>query len=235
MGLHICYDLTLPGAVPQEDAIAILERLREFAEGLGVALTTPVFRLTGADLAAERDVLEHRSVSWLMRICSEGMREERDGTRDAVVDPDALAVAGFLMHPGDGSESAMFGLVRPALTTRPLDAERGELWQDWFWHYCCKTQYASRVSDEHLVHCHLSVVHMLEAAKRFGLGVEVRDETHYWETRSTERLVAEVRNMNRIVARFAGAMSDALSPGHRTEGAIFDHPDFERLETEPLD
>ena len=38
--------------------------------------------------------------------------------------------------------------------------------------------------------------------------------------------------MNRIVARIAGAMHDAAGEGVRTEGAIFDHPEFERLESE---
>ena len=35
--------------------------------------------------------------------------------------------------------------------------------------------------------------------------------------------------MNRIVAAFAGKLSDKLSP-LRVEGAIFEHPRFERIE-----
>ena len=60
----------------------------------------------------------------------------------------------------------------------------------------------------------------------------VRDETHYWETRDTNVLLAEVREMNRIVAQFAGALHDAVGERARTEGAIFDHPEFEELESE---
>ena len=41
--------------------------------------------------------------------------------------------------------------------------------------------------------------------------------------------------LNRVVARFAGALHDTVSPHHRAEGAIFEHPDFERLETERLE
>ena len=38
--------------------------------------------------------------------------------------------------------------------------------------------------------------------------------------------------MNRLVARFAGAFHDA-APDVHAEAPIFEHPDFERLETEP--
>jgi hypothetical protein len=59
------------------------------------------------------------------------------------------------------------------------------------------------------------------------------DEGQYWETRSTERLLAEVRHSNRIMARLAGALHDA-NPELELEAPIFRDPDFERLETEPL-
>ena len=235
MGLHICYELRLPGKSTDEDAVRLLEALRLHALTLGVASTSPVSRLTGGDLSLDHDRWERWSVPWLLHVSSRGIREERDGAAGATDEPDRLAVAGFLMHPGRGSESAAFGLVRPCLAEPAANAERADEWQNWFWHYCCKTQYASAVSDEHLLHCHLSVVRMLEEAHRIGFGVTVRDETHYWETRSTERLLLEVRNMNRVVARFAGALHDTVSPHHRAEGAIFEHPDFERLETERLE
>lgn len=235
MGLHICYDITLPGTTTDDDVVRLLEDLRRYALTLAVAETSPVARLTGGDLTSHHDRWERWSVPWLLHTFTHGMRKERDGAVGSIEDSDRLAVAGFLMHPGARSEAAMFGVVRPLVTRRPANAERPEYWQHWFWHYCCKTQYASAVSDDHLVHCHLSVVRMLEEAERIGFGITVRDETHYWETRSIERLLLEVRDMNRIVARIAGKLSDAVSPALRAEGAIFEHPDFERLESEPLD
>jgi hypothetical protein len=89
------------------------------------------------------------------------------------------------------------------------------------------------VSDEHLIHCHTTLVALLEEAIRLGFDVTVRDETHYWETRDTNVLLAEVAEMNRIVARIAGAMHDAVGDGGRMEGAIFKHREFEVLETKP--
>lgn len=167
-----------------------------------------------------------------MHITARCIREERDDAADTIDEPDRLAAAAFLMHPGRESESALFGLVRPSLCNSTGVADRTGDASNWFWHYCCKTQYASIVSDDHLVRCHLAVVATLEEAQRLGFGVTVRDETHYWETRSTDRLVSEVRNMNRLVARVAGALHDA-APDLHAEAAIFEHPDFERLETEP--
>ena len=38
--------------------------------------------------------------------------------------------------------------------------------------------------------------------------------------------------MNQLVARIAGAFSDAMPKGLAAGGAIFEHPEFERLEME---
>ena len=63
----------------------------------------------------------------------------------------------------------------------------------------------------------------------------VRDEAGYFESRDTTELLQRVAEMNRIVARFAGAFSDAFAEAggdtKQVQGAIFEHPDFERLET----
>ncbi len=237
MGLHICYELRLPSETPDDDALNLIERLRAYSVTLGFDDTSPIAKLTGGDLERGDECLERWSVPWWMHVASQGIRRGRDGTASEVGNPDRLAVAGFFMYPGARSEAAAFGLVRPFIDQPPMDAERDDdEWQNWFWHYCCKTQYASVVSDEHFLHCHLSVVRMLEEAERIGFGITVRDETHYWDTRSTEQTLLEVRNMNRIVARFAGALHDAMSSSeHRVEGAIFENPDFERLETESLE
>ena len=115
--------------------------------------------------------------------------------------PDAV---GFAVKPGDYCEAATFGLA----WAPPKDEDGNRLHDEpyiWHWHTVCKTQYASVISDEHLIRCHTSLVALLDRAPALGLGVTVRDETHYWETRDTGRLLAEVREMNRIVARFAGA------------------------------
>ena len=89
---------------------------------------------------------------------------------------------------------------------------------------------ASMVSDAHLITCHTALVAFLDHAIASGVDVVVRDETHYWETRDTERLVAEVHEMNRIVARIAGKFSDAIGTAADVRAPIFEHRNFEHLE-----
>jgi hypothetical protein len=232
MGLTINYELRLPGPTADEDAVQLLERLQIYALTLAPVAITPVLLLTGAELTSS---LEQNSVEWFFQILADGIREERDGVAGPIADQQRLALAGFLMAPGEGSEPAMFGLVRPFLTQPSAKASDTFDWQDWCWHSFCKTQYASTISDEHFVRCHTTVVSMLDEAQRLGFGVTVHDEGDYWESRSTERLLLEVGKMNRIMAHFAGALHDAISPEHSVEAAIFEHPEFEHLEMESLD
>jgi hypothetical protein len=76
------------------------------------------------------------------------------------------------------------------------------------------------------------LVALLDHAIKLGIGVVVRDEGHYWETRDESRLIAETEYMNQLVARIAGAFSDAMPKGLTAGGAILEHPEFERLEME---
>jgi hypothetical protein len=137
------------------------------------------------------------------------------------------SVIGFAIAPGEGSEPASFTLTRlngPEVTTR------------WSGECFCKTQYASMLGDEHLLRCHGSLVALLDAAVELGFEVEVHDETSYWESRDARALTESVAEMNRIVAGFAGAFTDAVREAgvdsRQVRGAIFEHPDFERLETD---
>ncbi|MEO8622035.1 MAG: hypothetical protein ABI625_13280 [bacterium] len=232
MGLTISYQLRLPGTTTDDQAVALLERLRVHAVELSVEFATPVLLFTGAMLSAPEDADARNSVEWWLRVFAEGVREDRDGVAGPVDDAERLAFAAFMMTVGEGSEPAAFGLVRPLVDSAPTREGTTGNWQDWFWQGFCKTQYASAVSDDHFVQCHLAVVRMLEEAERIGFDVTVHDEGFYWETRSTERLLLEVRKMNRIMARLAGALHDALPADRTLEAAIFEHPDFEHLEME---
>ena len=134
--------------------------------------------------------------------------------------------------PGEHCEPAVFGFVAPGLRngTPEDDLQPGE----WFWSGCCKTQYASIISDDHLVKCHVGLVRVLEHASTLGITVSVEDETGYWEHRSTKKLIEAVTDMNRLIARFAGALDNRLGDEHRLDAPIFDHPEFEHLEMEEL-
>ncbi len=236
MGLTIHYELRLPGDISDSLAVHYLTRLREFALTVGAQHVIPLLFFTGAELALRGDQWEHGSVEWWFHIFTDTMREHRDGGVEDIEDSDRLAVAAFMVVPGEGCEPASFGLVRPLRSEPPAaHVEFPDDWKRWYWQSFCKTQYASAASEEHFLFCHRMVVSLLDEAKRIGFEVAVHDEGSYWDTRDAEQLLAEVRNANRIIAQFAGALHDAIAPEHSVQAEIFAHPDFEHLEMEPIE
>lgn len=233
MGLHINYELWLPAGTSDAAALDLLEQFRRACESAGATSVGPLLQFSARDL----DTGDEQYAPWTAErfawVFAKGSIECRDGEGRTSTSGDGCAAAMFYLYPGDGSEAAPFGLVRPGDSGAP-DAERADLQGRWYWRGWCKTQYASRLGDEHLIRCHQSVVNAIEAAMALGFSAEVHDETGYWETRSVERLVGEVHRMNQIVARVAGALHDAVGSAHPVESPIFTDPDFERLESEPL-
>lgn len=238
MGLTIHYELRLPGETSDAAAVHHLQRLHDYAATLGAEGMCPVLTFNGAELSAPDEQWERGTVEWLFHIFTDVMRHHRDGIVEDIEDEGRLATAAFVVYAGEGMESAAFGLVRPLLTERPEHIEPDaavENWRHWYWQSFCKTQYASAVSEEHFLSCHRMVIAVLDEAKRIGFDVTVHDEGLYWETRDAELLLTEVRNANRIIAQFAGALHDAIAPEHRIEAEIFAHPEFEHLEMEALE
>ncbi len=214
MGLHLNYELRLPASTARDVVIATLTSLHAFAQTLALDVLSPLLVEHGGP-TDEGDRLA--SLRFWAPIIAEPYEEE--GPR-LIGDPQTAQ--GFFVHPGRGCETASFGLLRRA-------DGRGEH-VEWFWRCSCKTQYASIVSDAHLIACHTVLVQLLDHAIQLGFDVDVYDETHFWETRDTARLVAEVHAMNQLVARFAGRLSDAIGERHDIQATIFEHPRFERLE-----
>jgi hypothetical protein len=205
MGLHLNYELRLPGSCTPQEVTATLANLHAFAAS---ATFDQVSELHGGPTDGLRR---------LAKIHADAFRDE---TPDLITDLDS--VQGFSVLPGKGCESAVLGFVRRS--DRPGHS------RDWFWHWSCKTQYASVFGERHLVACHTGLVALLDHAASIGVHVVVRDETHYWETRDEGRLIAEVDAMNRIVAGIAGRLSDMNPPGVEVRAPIFRHDRFERLE-----
>jgi hypothetical protein len=240
MGLHLCYELALNAATPESTVIARIAALREQARALPFEVVTAVVRLTEDDLATRRplhglafnqleDVVHHSAVWARDELHGRQLgHSEEDRYAHAVEVPrsDRTLAIGFAVAPGRRCEPAAFGLA----SLRGAEGEGAR----WWWHQCCKTQYASVVSDDHLLRCHGSLVAMLDAAERIGFETVVRDETGYWQSREPRQLFDAVGRMNHLVARFAGQFTDAVrdaGPDSRqVRGAIFEHPDFERLE-----
>ncbi len=215
MGLTLNYELRLPPSTSRETAAAKLRELHAFAATLPFEKLSALLLDSGENSNPDDERREALRF-WASLVA----RPFEDDAPALTGDPNSAM--GFFVHPGKGCETACFGFLRRSDAT-------GEN-ADWFWYCCCKTQYASTVSEAHFVACHTSLVQMLDHAVRCGIDVVVRDEAQYWETRDEAQLIANVREMNRLVAGFAGRLSDAFGDAHDVRAPIFKHPSFERLE-----
>ena len=234
MGLHLCYDLSLPATTSERDVLAVVARLHAYAETLGCERLTPIVQVAPKD-SIPPGAFAFPDLADFFRLSASILGDPHDNDWYPIASPREgqwITAIGFALVPGARCEGATFGFAAPS----PIDAAdwppTAHVYTDWHWHCCCKTQYASIVSDAHLIRSHLLLVALLEEAARLGITIEVRDETGYWQTRDTAHLVRQVRDMNRIVAAFAGAVHDAISPTAKVGGEIFDHPEFEHLEME---
>ncbi len=206
MGLHLNYELRLPPSASVAAVENVLVGLRDFALALPFKSVTEIYRPEPGRCDSRRGGLR-----FLASVIAKAFVADID------------LVRGFSVIPGDGCESAAFAFMPRA--------DQSGTHGDWFWYSSCKTQYASVISDDHLVACHGGLVKLLDHAIALGVSVVVRDETHYWETRDEQRLITAVHDMNRIVAALAGKLSDhAGVVNGRVQAPIFGHPRFERLE-----
>jgi hypothetical protein len=147
-------------------------------------------------------------------------------------------IVGFSTYPGNGSEEANIGLSKFPKTVIVGNRRTGKDHRikvpdgdGWRWHSFCKTQYANEHGLENFLRCHLSVVAMLDAAKRIGFEVTVNDESDYFEKRDVHALVREIGEWDQMIAAFGGSLKDAAGvAGMTIESPIFDRKDFEQLE-----
>ena len=138
--------------------------------------------------------------------------------------------------PGEGCETAVFGIEGHR---RELPRKKGQAaWRrrysklrDWRLDAFCKTQYAGEHGWEHFRACHLRVIQLLDLWREAGARVEVRDEGHYWETRSESGLAKELAEYDRLIAGLGGMLKDANDEGD-VVAPIFNYRNFERLEHE---
>lgn len=228
MGLSIAYQLSLPAETPRTAVVQRVQQLRARAVQMGFPLVTHLFEATpNSALGRAPRPLEVEWVfqSWAaLTLCCDPEEDSFNTVPDAV---------GFAIAIGDECEPAVFGMA-----WAPARGADGNQLDDqpfcWSWSSVCKTQYASLVSTEHFVHCHTSLIALLDAAAELGFSVHVFDEGGYWESRDADRLLAVLENMNRLIATFAGALHDAIGDEHPIQAPIFSHPDFERLETKGM-
>ena len=147
-------------------------------------------------------------------------------------------IIGFSTYPGSGCEEANCGLSRFPKTVMVENRSSGKSYRlpvedggGWQWSSFCKTQFANENGVEHFLRCHLSVIAMLDNAKRIGFEVTVNDESDYFEKRDVHGLVKSIGSWDQLLAGFGGALKDAAgNVGMTIESPIFERKDFEALE-----
>jgi len=227
MGLTISYTLGLPASCPRGTVVERLEQLLAAAERLTFEKVGPMIVLEAGESLGDMHSADPAEFAFRLWASNGPDPDDPDsgGFRDTM--PEAV---GFTVMPGEHCEPAPFGLAWVLPRDDDWNVLRGQPWT-WHWAAACKTQYASIVSADHFVRCHTSIVALLDEAVKLGFTVNVNDEGGYWESRDADQLLERVDHMNRLVAALAGAVHDRIGDAHRVDGPIFQHPDFERLET----
>jgi hypothetical protein len=232
MGLTIHYSLRFPGR-DEAEARRLIEQLRQYALGLPFAKVGDLIDLSGA--ACDCDQEEHEaSEHWLLIQAKKWVAR---GDHHVGIAP--VRVFAFKTSPGEGSESANFGLcLYPAVVAGAGKSGRGRsktgAEPGWQWSSFCKTQYASNPAHggvENFLRAHLSIVRLLDHAGKLGILGEVSDESEYWEKRDARALAETVGRWNAVVAGVVGNMKDAAG-GEDVQAEITSFPNYEHLEAE---
>lgn len=140
----------------------------------------------------------------------------------------------FRTWPGEGCETAIFGLCRFPARVEVENRSVAFGWgAGWHFHSWCKTQYADLVSREHFLKCHLGVIAVLDFFRAEGCLVRVRDGGDYWKSRRVERLAGRLQQMHAVVAAVVGGIKDASeNVAGQFIAPIAQHPQFEHLEAQ---
>lgn len=205
MGLTIHYKLRAPeGCDPGE----VMERLRQVALDLPVEeVSDRVFHLAGRACDYRKLAPEH-PLRWALIQAQDLVEEvEPETGRKVWIEVAPLELYVFSVWPGEGCEEANFGLARyPDRTEwrgRVLPVPDSGVWH---WMSFCKTQYASNVSIEHFVRCHVAVCCLLREAEKLGILQQVHDEGRFWDTWDIGVLAREVGGWNAFIAGLAKAL-----------------------------
>lgn len=222
MGLTIHYKLHLPGPVSKARTEALVRAVHRRAAALlrrrGLAVVGPVHPADPENPWNCGLVMEHRG--------------------EDVIGHDVPPECGwiFAVHPGRGCETAEFGLCFHPATIKVGRRTLRTGCAGWGYSGFCKTQYASLHGEAHFLKCHRAVIDLLLLWEKLGAKVTIKDEGDYWPGRNEAKLLAEVGQMNQLVAAFDGALKDAADDGGpRVESPIFQHGQFELLEAQGLD
>jgi hypothetical protein len=230
MGLTIHYRLRTRDESPQQ-VRELISRLRQQALDLPFSRVGEVVELTGKDCDYEQRDRDDPN-RWLLIQAREYVeRPAKELGHRYHYDVLPTHVIAFETEPGDGCESANFGLCRYPWTIQADGSRIRTGLSGWRWGSFCKTQYASnpeRGGVANFLRCHLLVVRMLDHARELGILDQVHDEGGFWDGRDVQALARAVGQWNEMIAAAAGKLKDQLGPELMATIAAF--PNFEHLE-----
>ena len=230
MGLTIHYTLKAKGT--EARARKLIQSLHQAAQDLPLKELGEIIDLKGDacrfDLRDKNDPLR-----WLLIQAEQSVeiKSEQDANSISFTRVHPTQVIAFTTWPGEGCEEANFGLCQyPVAVERSEGRIRTNL-SGWSWSSFCKTQYASDPNCggvKNFLQCHLTLIALLDQAKKLGCLAKVSDEGHFWKKRDVEALVKEIGSWNEMIAAFGGKLKDLVGGG--LQAPITEFPDFERLE-----
>ena len=224
MGLTIHYSLHARGG--DAPARRLIQALHQAAQDLPFQHLGPI-----VDLSGDQCGFDHRGqddpLRWLLiQACGSVDLEPNCSIRVA---PRRLLA--FTAWPGEGCESSNIGLCLYPATVDWQGRTLQTKLSGWRWNSFCKTNYASNPACgglPHFLQCHLTVIALLDVARKLGCLAKVDDEGGFWEKRDLPALAEEVGSWNEMLAALGGRLKDMLGPGVTSEIARF--PNFEALE-----
>lgn len=239
-----------------EAASKVVEKLRQKCLGLPFKEVSKLHVRTGEDCDWSK-LKNDDPLRWVLIQVTHYIRAVRIDGRYKQIDEDTPHNNGVETHfgiapvqavlftawPGPGCEESNFGLCKYP-ETEVVTSESGHKTTlvvpgpRWKWGTFCKTQYANDPKAggmPNFLRCHLTVVAALDAAKRLGFKVDVKDEGHYWKKRDIPALSQEIGEWDTMIAGWAGALKDAFGDtvggdGMTVKSSMDGRVDFEKLE-----
>lgn len=227
MGLAINWTVRAPESASVESVMGSVRTWREACLDLPFDAVTDLVCFDAAEIARRLDDRADRW-RWLLVQAGASVPINPADPDEGRVSVDPIAVVGFTAYAGEECEPMNCFLARYPETAcvGPHVVRPGN--KGWRGSSFAKTQYASTVTAQHFLKCHLTITAALDAAKAAGLLESVLDESGYWDDRDAQKLLTTVGRWNAMIAAFVGGLE--LATGETLPAKIKQHPEFERLE-----
>lgn len=227
MGLCINWTVHAPATASLAHVTDQVRVWREACLDLPFVKVTPIVHFTAAEIVKRlaNDADRHR---WFLIQASACVVLNRDTPDEVFSSVDPIEIIGFTAYAGAGCEPMNCFLARYPETARVQGHDVKPGIDGWRGSSFTKTQYASTVTAQHFLKCHLTITAALDAAKTAGLLKSVLDEGNYWDHRDATKLLQTVGRWNALTAAFVGGLETALDKP--LPAPIKAHPEFERLE-----